>query len=81
MYSFTATLFVMGNNTTFTIEQLKALEDAIAQGALTVSYNGKSVTYRSLDEMMRIRELMRKALGLASGKAGRIYLSHDKKLS
>ncbi|MEW5422664.1 hypothetical protein [Amorphus sp. 3PC139-8] len=36
-------------------EQLAALDEAIASGARTVSYDGRSVTYRELDEMMTAR--------------------------
>jgi len=35
----------------FTLAEKIALEQAIASGTLHVSYNGKSVTYRSLDEL------------------------------
>lgn len=48
----------------FTIEKLTILETAIADGVLTVSYSDKTVTYRSLDEMLRIRNMMRSSLGL-----------------
>jgi len=48
----------------FNLEGLKKLEDAIAQGVLIVKYSDKSITYRSLDEMLRTRNLMRKSLGL-----------------
>lgn len=48
----------------YTMEQLKALEDAIALGVTQVSYNGNSQTYRSLDEMRSIKNEMRNALGL-----------------
>lgn len=48
----------------FTVARLEALEAAIADGVLTVKYSDKEITYRSLDEMMKIRELMRKKLGL-----------------
>lgn len=37
------------------VAQLAALDAAIASGALRVSYDGKSVEYRSLDEMLRVR--------------------------
>ena len=42
----------------YTQEQLDILNNAIAQGALTVKYADKEVTYRSLSEMMQIRKLM-----------------------
>lgn len=57
----------------FTQAQLDALEAAIAEGSLIVKYADKSVQYRSLDEMIRIRELIRQALGQSSGSASRIY--------
>lgn len=46
----------------FTQQQLSALEDAIAMGTLSVEYADKKVTYRSLGEMMRIRDTMRRDL-------------------
>lgn len=49
----------------FTQTQLDALETAIATGSLEASFDGKHVKYRSLDEMMRIRETIRGALGLS----------------
>lgn len=68
----------------FTREQLGILEAAIAQGALDVNYGDKRVTYRSLNEMMRIRDLMKKELGL-DGNSGaknsnRRFATHGKGL-
>lgn len=60
-----------------TQEQLTILEEAIASGATLVRYHDKTVQYRSLDEMMRIRDLIRQELGLA-GKNKRIYSVFDK---
>lgn len=63
----------------FTIEQHTALAAAIAEGALSVRYADKSVTYRSLDEMMRILKLMATELGLnACNDSGRRYASFSK---
>ena len=53
----------------FTQEQLSELDAAIAEGVLTVRSNGREVTYRSLTEMMRLRDQM--ALELGVGGAGR----------
>jgi hypothetical protein len=53
----------------FTREQLGILEAAIAQGALDVNYGDKRVTYRSLNEMLRTRDLMKKELGLAGNSS------------
>lgn len=47
----------------FTQAQLDALETAIAQGALVVRYGDKHIQYRSIEEMLRIRDIMKRALG------------------
>ena len=44
-------------------ELLDALEEAIGSGALTVTYAGKTVTYRSLDEMTRIAGFLARKIG------------------
>jgi hypothetical protein len=63
----------------YTIEQYSALQAAIAEGALSVRYADKSVSYRSLDEMMRILKLMATELGLnACHDGGRRYTSFSK---
>lgn len=58
--------------TAFTIEKLIALESAIADGVLRVKYTDKEVEYNSLKDMLRLREIMRKELGLKtqSGTSG-----------
>jgi hypothetical protein len=68
------------SQTNFTDDQLKKLEAAISTGALTVRYADKTVQYRSLNEMLQVREIMRKALGYVTGQSGRIKLEHDKGL-
>lgn len=50
----------------FSQAQLTAIEAGIAAGTTTVSYEGRSVSYRSLDEMLRIRAIIRSALGIAA---------------
>jgi hypothetical protein len=62
----------------FTQAQLDAIEAGIAAGSTSVSYEGKSVSYRSLDEMLRIRNIIRVALGLASGKGATVLAAHDR---
>jgi len=42
----------------FTQTQLDALDEAIASGTLEVWYDHKKVEYRSLDEMLQIRQTM-----------------------
>lgn len=69
------------------MEKLEALESAIADGVLSVKYSDKEITYRSLDDMLKARELMRRKLGLkkSCGDAGlfggrRIIGKHSKGL-
>ncbi len=52
----------------FTNADLDKLDRAIAQGVLQVQdRDGKTVRYRSMDEMMRARHLMAKQLGTIRG--------------
>lgn len=46
----------------YTTADLQTLEAAIATGELTVEYDGKKVTYRSIAELIAARELVRGAL-------------------
>lgn len=50
----------------YTQDDLTRLDKAIAEGSLEVSYGDKRVKYRSLDEMLRIRDLIRNELGLTA---------------
>lgn len=43
----------------WTLTQLQAIEDAIGTGQLKVEYEGKSVTYRSMDELIAARNVIR----------------------
>lgn len=51
----------------FTTDQYNRLTEAISLGALQVKYADKDVTYRSLNEMLTLKNLMEKDLGTASG--------------
>lgn len=53
----------------YTIDQYNALTGAIAQGALSVKYADKEVTYRSLDDMYRIKRDMEKSLFTSTASA------------
>lgn len=64
----------------FTQDQLDKLEAAIAQGSLRVKYADKEVTYRSLDEMLKIRNLMRESLGLIDSSGRRVVMGFSKGL-
>lgn len=62
----------------YTLKQLENLEKAIAQGVTRVTYNDKTVEYRSLDEMNKLRQLMMKDLGLIKQTNQRIKLKYDR---
>lgn len=57
----------------FTQDQLTALDEAIALGSLTVKYADKEVTYRSLNEMLTIRDLIQRSLEPPVEPRGRKY--------
>lgn len=50
----------------FTTTQLEAVEAALASGELEVTYDGKTVKYRSFDELRGMRDLIRGEL-IAAG--------------
>lgn len=54
----------------FTQDQLNALDEAIALGALTVKYSDKEVTYRSLADMLATRKLIVADLAKQAGLTG-----------
>lgn len=64
--------------TNFTEDDLAAIEEAIASGALEVEYNDRRVKYRSMNELKQARELIRRALGLTN-KSGSRLLCEAKK--
>lgn len=47
----------------WTTSDLEALEKAIASGTTRVKYSDREVNYRTLDEMLKIRDMMAKELG------------------
>ena len=46
----------------FTQTQLDAIETAIATGELRVSFEGKTIEYRSMTDLMAARDLIRASL-------------------
>jgi len=46
----------------FTTAQLAAIEEAIASGELSVSYEGKTVTYRSMADLKSAHDTIKSAL-------------------
>ena len=65
----------------WTNDDLTAIETAIKSGQLTVSYRDRSVTYRSLDDLLKIRALIRSDLGSSSSFESRgRYVEHNRDL-
>jgi hypothetical protein len=58
----------------YTQAQLTALEDAIAIGATRVTHDGRTVEYRSIAEMIQIRNMMRADLGVSTSAAPKATL-------
>ena len=50
----------------YTVDQLSALESAIAGGLLTVEIGDRRTTYQSLEQMRALRDEMRAELQVAS---------------
>lgn len=46
----------------FTQQQLDALDEAIASGALKVKYQDREVTYQTAGELLQLRALVSKSL-------------------
>jgi hypothetical protein len=65
----------------FTAAQLTALEEAIASGELTVEFEGKRVTYRSMAELLQARDVVKaglEAAGTLPASARTSYAAHSK---
>jgi hypothetical protein len=62
----------------FTQVNLDALNVAIATGAREVWHGDRRVAYRSLDEMIRIRDLIKENLGLKEENTTRVFASFKK---
>lgn len=66
-------------STDFSQADLDALNDALAKGIKEVRYRDKTLVYRSLDEMLQLRALMRRCLNLDC-KTGKKLISTNKGL-
>lgn len=62
----------------YTLEQYETLQAAIASGSNSVRYADKSVTYNSVDEMLRVLNLMKAELFPSTVPVRRKYASFDK---
>jgi len=65
----------------FTSDQYNQLTAAIAQGATTVKYADKEITYQSLDAMLRLKRIMEGELGIIKGGIGTKYAQFQKGLN
>ncbi len=54
----------------WTNDDLIAIDRAVVSGATTVHYRDRSVTYRSLDELLRIRALIAGEVNPPAGCSG-----------
>lgn len=61
----------------FTQSDVDALDAAIKGGELTVSIDGRSVTYRSLDDLLKARSIMLAEINRASTRTGPRHVLAD----
>lgn len=66
----------------YTVTDLERLRRAIASGRVNVKYEDRSVTYRSLDEMLRLESRIAAELGEATAQRAekRRFTSYGKGL-
>lgn len=65
----------------WTQTDLDAIKEAIATGATTVRHDGRLVTYRSLEDMERIRDLILAELGQGPVRRTHMYAGFSKGLT
>lgn len=64
--------------TSWTLEDLAAIEKAIASQALKVEYNDRTVTFRSIKELKEARTMIQRALGITKKSGGRVLCKSSK---
>lgn len=62
----------------WTQTDLDALDAAIKRGVRRVSYQNGSVEYHSLDEMLKLREVMTAEIAGAATAPRSSYVAHDR---
>lgn len=65
--------------TTFTMDDVTKLREAIAKGVSRVQYQDKVIVYNSFDDMKKALRQMEEELGLKK-KSGRLFAESDKGL-
>lgn len=62
----------------FTTTDLAAVDAAIASGELTIrATDGRTVTYRSMDELLKARAVMQADMAASGGTQVRAYPRHQ----
>ena len=56
----------------YTQAHLEAVEGAIARGERIVRYSDRTVEYRTVDELIKARDLIRPELAQAAGRRSRV---------
>ena len=56
----------------YTQKHLDAVERAIARGEKVVRYTDRTVEYRSIDELLKARDVIRTSLSEAAGPRSRV---------
>lgn len=59
----------------FTQSQLDALNEAIASGTLRVTYDGRTIEYRSMDDLLRARGLVAASVNGSAGTARATHIN------
>lgn len=62
----------------YTQTQLEALQAALASGTLRVSYDGKTVEYRSVDELIRAIAVVEAGVNVASPRLTHMNPAYSK---
>lgn len=57
---------------------LAAIEEAIAGGYLEVEYDNKRIRYRTLAELLQVRDMIRRKLGLSNAAGGRMTFKYSR---
>ncbi|MNP85671.1 hypothetical protein D3C76_1855130 [compost metagenome] len=60
----------------YTQKHLDAVERAIARGEKVVRYTDRTVEYRSIDELLKARDVIRTSLTEAAGPRSRVVRLH-----
>lgn len=57
-------------------EKYEAILDAITSGATSITYSGKSVSYRSIDHMVAVARMIQRMMGNKAGNSKRARLRY-----